>query len=71
MSLNSNTELLERAADLLEEVDSHPAHLDDLLSNAIKSGDLEQVRYWVGVVEGTLAQQEFYENNLIDGQDER
>jgi len=69
MSLESNTQLLERAADLLEEVDSHPAHLDDLLSNAIKSGDLEQIRYWVSVVEGTLAQEHFNEN-MVDAQDE-
>lgn len=59
MSLEANTQLLERAQDLLEEVDSHPAHLDDLLATAIKSKDLEQIRYWVSVVEGTLAQEEF------------
>ncbi len=70
MSLARNTELLERAQDLLEEVDSHPAHLDDALDAAIKSGDLEQVRYWVGVVEGTLAQENFNEE-LVDGTDER
>lgn len=71
MSLHENTSLMERAQDLLEEIDSHPAHLDDLLEAAIKSGDLEQLRYWVGVVEGTLAQQAFYESNLIDAHDER
>lgn len=59
MSLHQNQLLMERAQDLLEEVDSHPAHLDDLLSNAMKSGDLEQIRYWVGVVEGTLSQEVF------------
>lgn len=60
MSLEQNTQLMERAQDLLEEVDSHPAHLDDLLNTAIKSGDLEQIQYWVGVCEGTLAQEEFH-----------
>jgi hypothetical protein len=61
MSSETNTNLLERANELLEEVDSHPAHLDDLLDTAIKSGDLEQIQYWVNVVEGTLAQ-EYYES---------
>lgn len=61
MSSETNTNLLERANELLEEVDSHPAHLDDLLDTAIKSGDLEQIQYWVNIVEGTLAQ-EYYES---------
>jgi len=71
MSTQVNTELIERAADLLEEMDSHPAHLDDQLAAAIKSGDLERLRYWVSVCEGALAQAEFYESNMVDAQDER
>jgi len=61
MSNETNTKLLERANELLEEVDSHPAHLDDILAGAIQSGDMEQIQYWVNVVEGTLAQ-EYYES---------
>lgn len=63
MSHPTNSILLERAHDLLEEVQSHPAHLDDNLQAAIKSGDLEQVQYWVTVIEGTLAQ-EYYGSTL-------
>lgn len=70
MSNQTNTNLLDRAFGLSEELDSHPAGLDKLLDAAIKGGDLDQIRYWVGVCESTLSQQHFYENNLLEGRDE-
>lgn len=71
MSLDSNTSLLERAADLIDELTSHPAGIDKGLIQAVASGDMERVRYWVGKAEGVLAQEHFYESNQIDGSDER
>ena len=59
MSQNENSILLERANELLEEVQSHPGKLDRNLEAAIKSGDLERVQYWVTVTEGMLSQEAF------------
>lgn len=66
MSLESNTNLRERAYELVEELTSHPAKLDVAIQRALEGGDLEELEYWVTVGEGTLAQQEFYESNIIE-----
>lgn len=63
MSLQENVTILERAQDLLEEVDSHPGHLDDLLEAAMKSGDLDEIRHWVSVCEWHLAQVDLYQGH--------
>jgi hypothetical protein len=59
MSKQENTNLLERAAQLIDECASHPAGLDDNLIAAVDSGDMERIAYWVSVAEGTLAQEHF------------
>lgn len=71
MSNESNTALYERAADLIDELTSHPAGIDRGLIQAVDSGDMERIRYWVSKAEGVLAQEHFYETNQIDGSDER
>lgn len=67
MSLDSNTQLLERAADLVDELTSHPAGIDKGLIQAVESGDMERIKYWVSKAEGVIAQEHFYETNQIDG----
>ena len=70
MSLEQNTNLTERANELIEELTSHPASLDVALQNALDGGDLEELEYWISVAEGALAQMHFYENNMMDDHDE-
>ena len=65
MSLQENTLLLERAADLIDEFQSHPAGLDDQIVEAVESGDLERLRATVSLAEATLAQEHFgYEGQV-------
>lgn len=70
MSHNSNTELLERAAELIDELSSHPAGLDKRLATAVEANDLDELRYQVAVCESVLAQEAFHEFNILDGRDE-
>jgi hypothetical protein len=55
----TNTNLLERAAELIDELASHPAGADKALIRAIDSNDLDQVRYQVQKIEGDLAREYF------------
>lgn len=55
----TNTNLLERAAELIDELASHPSKSDRALIQAIDSNDLEQVRYQVQKIEGELAREYF------------
>lgn len=59
MSTDSNTRLLERAADLLDDLTSHPSGLDTQLEKAIESNDLDEIYRVVCICEGVLAQEHF------------
>jgi hypothetical protein len=59
-----NTNLLERAADLIDELASHPSGADATLIAAIDSNDLEEVRYQVMKIEGELANEHFRNYDL-------
>lgn len=55
MSHDVNQRLFERAAELLDEIQSHPSGFDRLIQSALDSNDLESLRYWVNRVEGELS----------------
>jgi len=60
MSDNDNTNLLERAAELLDELDSHPSGLQKHLEQAVEGNDLDSIRYWVERLEGHVAREHFH-----------
>ena len=64
MSNISNTNLIERASELAEEITNHPSGYDKLLLNAIKANDLTEVSRLVSVVESGLAQEHFHNFDL-------
>ncbi len=66
MSTQSNTTLMERAGELLEELDSHPSGIHRSIEAAMKSGDLESLQFQVTKGEGILAQHHFYESNILE-----
>jgi hypothetical protein len=59
VSQQTNTKLLERAAELIDELTSHPSGLDETLIQAVGANDLNEVRRIVVLVEGELAQEHF------------
>ena len=69
MSQEVNDTLLERAYELAEELTSHPAGIDKGILAAIHSNDLNKVQYWITVGEGALAQQHFYESEILGAGD--
>lgn len=64
MEKEVNTQLLERANELLEEIDSHPSRLDIALKEALQANDLESVHYLVNLIEGELAKEHFYSKEM-------
>lgn len=69
MSNQSNDNLIERATDLLEEIDSHPSGLDTALDEALKKGDLDEIHRLVTYIEAELARDHFHRNNYIGQND--
>jgi hypothetical protein len=65
MSNQVNTNLIERANELLEELSSHPAGLDKAIQAALDRGDLEELHYAVGRADAALAQEHFYNNDIL------
>lgn len=65
MSNQRNTELLERAYELLEEFDSHPSKIDKALKEAIDTNDLEGVLHLVHYLEAFLAEEHFHNWDLM------
>lgn len=65
MSNITNTNLLERANELIEELVSHPAGLDKQLINAVERDDLDEVHRLVVLIEGELAQEHFRNYDLV------
>lgn len=60
MSNEENTKLLQRAADLLDEIYSHPSGYDKILEEAVESQDLSKIKHTVSWIEGELARQHFH-----------
>lgn len=65
MSNDNNTILLERAAELIDELTSHPSGADKLIIQAIDSNNLEEVQRLVTKFEGELSQEHFMNHDLI------
>lgn len=65
MSNNTNENLLERAAELIDELASHPSGYDKALIKAIDANDLQEVRYLVVKLEGELSQEHFHNYELV------
>lgn len=61
----TNTILLERAAELIDELASHPSGADRALIQAIDANDLEKVRHQVNKLEAELACEHFYNAEAI------
>lgn len=70
MSNQENTNLYERAQELIDELTSHPAGLDERLTKAVESNDLDELRYQIAVCESFLSQEAFHEFNVLDARDE-
>lgn len=71
MSNEVNDLLMDRAHDVLEECQGHPSGYDKLLSEELNKPhpDLDEVERLVCILEGALAQSEFYGNNIIEATD--
>lgn len=57
-----NEDLLDRAQICLDYFDNHPSGYQSLLSRAITNGDLDEIRHFVAIIEGVMAQ------DYIDGE---
>lgn len=68
MSHHNNTLLLERALEVLEECTSHPSGFDKLLATEINKThpDLDQVNYYVTMLEAALSQEYFMSGEFPD-----
>lgn len=64
MSQTNNNHLIERANELLEEITNHPSGYDTLLVKAVESGDLDEVRRVVTLVEGELSHEHFANHDM-------
>jgi hypothetical protein len=60
----TNTILLERAAELIDELMSHPSKSDEQLIEAINANDLDEVRRLVTKLEAELSEEHFRNYNL-------
>lgn len=69
MSNQENDNIMQRAADLIDELTSHPSRADIALEQAIDRNDLDELRRLVTLYEGELAQAHFYNNNIIEPND--
>jgi hypothetical protein len=63
MSLENNTELYERAYELVEELTSHPSNIDKRLLQLIEDGDLEELEYVMAVAENVVEKADELEAN--------
>lgn len=61
MSVQTNTEIFERAYEALEYLENAPDHLDDTLFEAIKAKDLDEMRRITAIAEGLMSQEHFAE----------
>ena len=66
MSNQTNTNLLERAAELIDHFASHPAGLDDQLIQAVDANDLQEIYRLVTLGESIRSQENYhgYEVNI-------
>ncbi len=64
MSNSTNDQLLERAHELLEDLDSHPSKLNKALSIALEQNDLDYINYLVPKLEAELSQEHFENWNV-------
>lgn len=64
MSSSENERLLERAAELIDELESHPSGLQKQLEAAVESNDLERIHFWVNSLEAHLSQEHFGNWNI-------
>jgi hypothetical protein len=69
MSNYNNEALLLRAHEIADELASDPAGRDDRLYQLIKDNDLDNLRELVTKIEGELAQEHFYNNNILGAND--
>lgn len=65
MSDDSNTKLLERAAELMDEIESHPSGYAKLLEQAVAKNDFDAIRYAVSRVETELSREHFTNFDII------
>lgn len=65
MSNPINTNLIERANELIEEITSHPSGYDRRLQELIVSNDLEALYNLVIKIEGLLAQEHFRNYEIV------
>lgn len=70
MSNDENVRLYERAAEMLDELQSHPAGLDDAIEAALQHNDLDELRYAVGRAEAVMSQEHFNGLNILGERDE-
>jgi hypothetical protein len=61
----TNTILLERAAELIDELASHPSGADRALVQAIDANDLDEIRCQVNKLEAELSREHFYNSEAI------
>lgn len=65
MSDSTNTKLLERAHEAMEQLTSHPAGLDQSIQQAIDHDDLSEVERLVTLAEGIMSQEDFEANDVL------
>lgn len=65
MSHDTNSNLLERAYEVLEEISGHPSKYDKLLDKAIQREDLDEVHRLVNIIESDLAIEHFHNYGLL------
>lgn len=68
MSHQINTNLLERAAELIDQLTGHPSGLDKALVVAVEANDLNEVHRQVFKLEAELAQEHFHNYDLLEAQ---
>ena len=65
MSNIENAVLLEFAYETAEAITNHPSGYDKVLLKAIADGDLDEVRRLLAVIEGTLSQEHFFNEDIL------
>ena len=69
MSEITNQLLLERAYEAADTITNHPSGYDKLIYKAIEDNNLDEVRRLTALVESELAQDHFYNSNIIEQTD--
>lgn len=64
MSNKINDALYDRASYCLDQLESHPAGLDDAIIKALSDNDMEALHHAVVSAEACLAQEEFYAGDV-------